>query len=248
MPRRLAPRDEQGFTLLGLMVVVALINIGLAVAVTSWVTIDKRAQEAELIFRGQQYVRALRCHQQQEGGLPEDLDELLETDCIRALYPDPMSSSGEWRVIRESDLEELAVAGDPFGGGNAARGRSLFDDQVSGAISGVLNERLAAINRELLFSEDVRTAGEAGAESGRGVRTEGLRAAFDRMRTVRRAAVSISPEGVASVRLRNLTVRLRQEFGSGGNGIVGVASSSTDASLRLYEGETTYDKWRFLAR
>lgn len=202
-------RRDEGFTLLGLMVVVALINIGFAVAVTSWVTIDKRAREAELIWRGQQYVRALRCHQEQEGGLPEELDDLLESDCIRALYPEPMSSSHEWRVIRESDLESQSAAG------------------RAGTV-GSANERLDALDRELSFFDDVRAAGAAGAAGGRGANNESMRTAFDR--------------------LRNLTQRLRQDFGSSGDGIVGVASASTDASFRLYEGEATYDKWRFMVR
>ena len=202
-------RRDDGFTLIGLLVVVAIVNISLAVAVTSWMTLDKRADEAELIYRGQQYVRALRCHQQQEGALPEELDELLDSDCIRALYPEPMSASGEWRVIRESDLrnEATATGRDPFGNPG---------------------DRLEAIDRELSFFDDVRTAGQEGAASGRGVRTEGMRSAFER--------------------LRNLTERLRQDFNSNGDGIVGVASTSTDQSLRLYEGESTYDQWRFVVQ
>ena len=97
--------DQDGFTILGLLVAVAVINIGLGIAATSWVTIDRRADEAELIWRGQQYVRALNCHQQATGGLPEELSELLESDCIRALYPDPMSADGEWRILRQGDPE-----------------------------------------------------------------------------------------------------------------------------------------------
>jgi hypothetical protein len=48
--------------------------------------------------------------------------------------------------------------------------------------------------------------------------------------------------------LRNLTERLQQDFATGGDGIIGVASTSTDIALRLYEGESTYDAWRFMAR
>ncbi len=106
--------EPEGFTFIGLMVAIALINISLAVALTSWATINKRAKETELIWRGQQYVRALRCHQAQTGALPDELDELLESDCIRAVYPDPMSPDGEWRIIRESDLE-FAQGGTEFG-------------------------------------------------------------------------------------------------------------------------------------
>ncbi len=62
-------REPEGFTFIGLMVAIALINISLAVALTSWATINKRAKETELIWRGQQYVRALRCHQAETGAL-----------------------------------------------------------------------------------------------------------------------------------------------------------------------------------
>ena len=208
-------REPEGFTFIGLMVAIALINISLAVALTSWATINKRAKETELIWRGQQYVRALRCHQAQTGALPDDLDELLESDCIRAVYPDPMSPDGEWRIIRESDLE-FTPGGTGFGGTRSA-----------GAI-------LERIDREVRGPEAFfGNTGNAGAQArpagGGGTQAELLEA--------------------ASLRLRNLSQRLSQSFSSGsGNRIVGVASNSTDEALRLYEGEMTYDAWRFVAR
>ena len=204
--------EPGGFTFIGLMVAIALINISLAVAVTSWVTIDKRAKETELIWRGQQYVRALRCHQVETGALPDDLDELLESDCIRAVYPDPMSPDGEWRIIRESDLE--FVQGSSGFGGTGAAG-AILDD----------------IDRELRAPEAFfgNTVAQARPRGGGRAPPELLEAAY--------------------LRLQNLSQRLSQSFGSGsGNGIVGVASNSTDEALRLYEGELTYDAWRFVAR
>ncbi len=204
--------EPGGFTFIGLMVAIALINISLAVALTSWATINKRAKETELIWRGQQYVRALRCHQAETGALPDDLDELLESDGIRAVYPDPMSPDGEWRIIRESDLE-FAPGGTGFGGTRSA-----------GAI-------LERIDRELRGPKAF--FGNIGAQArpgeGGGTQTDSLEAAY--------------------LRLQNLSQRLSQSFGrSSGNGIVGVASNSTDEALRLYGGEMTYDAWRFVAR
>ncbi|MFQ5743793.1 MAG: type II secretion system protein [Acidobacteriota bacterium] len=98
-----------GFTVLGLLVLVAIVNVTLALAATSWVTIDRRAREAELIWRGQQYVRAINCYQRDKGEAPTDLEDLIEADCIRRLWPDPMSKDGEWQVIRAS---QARAAGD----------------------------------------------------------------------------------------------------------------------------------------
>ena len=48
---------------------------------------------------------------------------------------------------------------------------------------------------------------------------------------------------------RSLSERLNQNLGRGrGNGIVGVASSSTEQGLRQYNGELTYDTWQFVVR
>jgi len=97
-------RREAGYTLIGLLVALAVINVALGVAVTSWVTLDRRAREAELLWRGRKYVRALRCHQEETGGLPTELDELVESDCIRRLWADPMTDGGDWELIRRGDV------------------------------------------------------------------------------------------------------------------------------------------------
>lgn len=222
---------QDGFTLIGLMVAVALINIGLGVAVTSWMTIDQRADEAELIWRGQQYVRALQCYRQQNGAPPEELDELLEADCIRALYPDPMTRSGQWRIIRESDLRDRGAASGGVGGRSAAGRLDAIDRELrgpeaffggGGLSSGALGGGLGAAR-----GGGRGTAGGAGAQQP-GEMAESLRA--------------------AAARMRNLAERLRQDIGGSGDGIVGVASTSTDESLRLYEGELSYDAWWFISR
>jgi type II secretory pathway pseudopilin PulG len=217
-------RDD-GFTLIGLMVVIAVINIGLAVALTSWIHVDKRAKEAELIWRGEQYARALQCHRAQTGGLPEKLDELLDSDCIRSLYPDPMVRSGEWRVIRESELNEEWGGGAP-GGAPGPAARELEGPPIGGAAagggSGSPGEAVApSLALGLALGRQGNTPGGAQGDS--------LTQAY--------------------VRLRNLSGRLQQNGRSGtGNGIAGVVSTSTAAGLRAYDGEATYDMWRFVVR
>jgi type II secretory pathway pseudopilin PulG len=102
---------ESGFTLVGAMIAVLIVNVALGVAVTSWVTIDRRAREAELIWRGQQIARAIGCYQQASPTEPlERLEQLVESNCLRRLYRDPMARSGDWRILRQEDVVDGTVA------------------------------------------------------------------------------------------------------------------------------------------
>lgn len=91
---------NKGYTLIILMVAVAVISIGLLVAIPVWKTQLQREREEELIFRGKQYVEAIRLFQIKfPGRFPKTLEELLEEKCIRKLYEDPMTEDGEWNII-----------------------------------------------------------------------------------------------------------------------------------------------------
>lgn len=86
--------------LIMLLIAVSVLSIGLLVAIPVWETQLRREKEEELIFRGKQHVEAIRLYQlKNPGAFPKSLKELLEEKCIRKLYKDPMSSSGEWNVI-----------------------------------------------------------------------------------------------------------------------------------------------------
>lgn len=104
-------REQDGFTLVGLMVAVLVINVLLGVAATSWVTIDRRAREAEAIWRGRQIARAIDCYREDNASEPlEQLDQLVEADCLRRTYEDPLAEDGQWRVLTRQDLTDGTVA------------------------------------------------------------------------------------------------------------------------------------------
>jgi hypothetical protein len=82
------------------MFAIFLLTLGLMLAMPVWQTQVQRELEEELIFRGEQYVEAVRLFQTKNpGNFPSSFDELLEEKFIRRLYPDPMSDAGEWNVI-----------------------------------------------------------------------------------------------------------------------------------------------------
>ena len=152
-------RGDRGYVLIILMMVVFILAIALTVAVPVLETELRREKEEELLFRGQQYVEAVRLYQTKNPGrFPTSLKELLDKGFLRRLYPDPMTASGEWDVV-------------------------------------------------------LNPGGQAGAEAG----------------------------GTRQVLVAPLSA-----LGSVQNPIVlGVVSSSTKTSIRLYEDQDRYDKWLF---
>jgi type II secretory pathway pseudopilin PulG len=91
---------NKGYTLIILLVVISIMSIGLLVAVPVWKTQIQREREEELIFRGKQYIEAVRLFQLKfPGRFPESMEELLEEKCIRKLFKDPVTQEGDWNII-----------------------------------------------------------------------------------------------------------------------------------------------------
>ena len=97
--------NQRGYAyLMALFMVVALI-ITSQIAVRNILTEGRRERESDLIWRGQQYVRAIRLYYRKTGHYPSNLDDLKkgmpELHFLRyAAYKDPMKKDdGAWRFI-----------------------------------------------------------------------------------------------------------------------------------------------------
>jgi type II secretory pathway pseudopilin PulG len=91
-----------------LLVALAVMSVLLTVAMPVWRHEAQREREAELVFRGEQYARAIalyRAKNQQLSGqpgaqvLPPSIDVLVEGRFLRKKYKDPMTKDGEFTVI-----------------------------------------------------------------------------------------------------------------------------------------------------
>jgi type II secretory pathway pseudopilin PulG len=114
---RRAPEERgRGYNLVALMVLVAVINIGLAAALPSISQAMRREREAELVFRGLQYAEAIRVFQQRTGRYPVSLRELLHNNprCIRQLWLDPFNDKGNWGLV----LADGGAGGRQLAGGS----------------------------------------------------------------------------------------------------------------------------------
>src|SRR5579863_8369074 len=100
-PRPLGP-GPRGYALIAIMIVVTVMLIGLAAVLPSIYQESQRQKEEELIFRGNEYARAIYLFNRQFHRYPRSVDELLHTNnlsFLRHAYKDPMTPSGKWRFI-----------------------------------------------------------------------------------------------------------------------------------------------------
>ncbi len=93
-----------GFTLIILIFAIFVLTISMLIAFPVLQTQIQREKEEELIFRGEQYVEAIRKYQTENPGrYPETIKELVENKYLRKKYKDPISENKEWNIILHSD-------------------------------------------------------------------------------------------------------------------------------------------------
>ena len=88
-----------------LLVLLTIAGLLLTRALPFWATLVKREREAELIWRGTQYARAIDLFRQKYGYVfPPDVDTLLRERFLRKKYADPMTAGGEFQLLYAAQL------------------------------------------------------------------------------------------------------------------------------------------------
>ena len=99
---------DGGYALAALLVGLAVMGIVMSMALPVWSHAARRERELELIFRGEQYARAVELYQRVfAGAYPPDVDTLIEERFLRRRYRDPMVPDGEFRIVRQAEAAEL---------------------------------------------------------------------------------------------------------------------------------------------
>ena len=166
---------DSGYAMATLLVSLSVMSIVMSMALPVWSHTAKREREAELVFRGQQYARAVELYQRKfAGAFPKDFQTLVEQRFLRRLYRDPMTEDGVFQPVFETEL--------------------------------VSPQGIRANNAETDQPTDGVPFGNSGEMSQR---------------------------------------QLDKSAGVKG-GVVGVISKSTDKSIMLYNGRSTYNEWTFI--
>lgn len=86
--------------MVALLVGLSIMAVALSVALPTWSTMAKREREEELIFRGQQYARAITLYQRRfANAYPANIDILVEQKFLRKKFKDPMTADGEFQPV-----------------------------------------------------------------------------------------------------------------------------------------------------
>jgi type II secretory pathway pseudopilin PulG len=102
-----------------LLVTLAVMMVLMTVALPVLTTMAQRERETELVFRGQQYARAIALFQRKYGNaLPPNLDVLLNEKFLRKKYKDPITGDdfqllGPGSPELAAALNSAPVAGQP---------------------------------------------------------------------------------------------------------------------------------------
>ncbi|HEX3569495.1 MAG TPA: type II secretion system protein [Acidobacteriaceae bacterium] len=245
---------EEGYMLLGLLVLVAILLLWLGVAATNEAFAIRREREVETARRADQYVRAIRRYYFVFHHYPGSVDQLEKTNNVRFLrrkWIDPLTHTTDWRTIAVGQNKTTprgffgeplaglptvglgAPAGSPQGtSGVPAAGAAIGTPSGGLSFGGPTPAPAAAAGA--LTSTGTPDTGAAGAGGGAGTAGAGI------------APTGTSAAGGASATPTN------SPFGSSGgaggnNGVfMGIGSNATGNSILEINGQTTYQTWEFL--
>jgi len=84
--------DESGYAMAALLVSLAVMSVLMSAALPTWRHQAQREKEAELVFRGEQYARAVALFRaKNQNAFPPSVDVLVQGKFLRKKYLDPIT-------------------------------------------------------------------------------------------------------------------------------------------------------------
>ncbi len=133
-PARQRCASQHGYAMAALLVAMSVMAVLMTVAVPVWQTAMQREREAELVFRGEQYARAIALFQRKyANALPPTTDVLINEKFLRKKYKDPITG-GEFQLLSAASLQ--AATGVRGGQQAGARGGTASGSGTPGRATG----------------------------------------------------------------------------------------------------------------
>jgi type II secretory pathway pseudopilin PulG len=231
--RRRCRPSEEGYILIAVMFMLAILIISMSVAAPLIKKSIQRDRDVETMQRGKQYIRAIKLYYRKFGAYPPNIDALVKTNDIRFLrkkYIDPTTGKDEWKPIHFGQnktptamgffgqpLTGSTMAGTgPTGGGTGLNGTSATSTGLSGASS------TGSISNSTDTTGTTSTSGAAASSTG---------------------GVDANGNPTSSSSTTSSTGLTGQSFGGGG--IIGFSPGSPKQSILVYKKKNHYNEWEF---
>ena len=177
--RRLATHSNaraHGYAMAALIVGIGILAMMLGVALPLWHTAVRREREAELVFRGEQYVQAIRLFQRRYAGtFPPNIDVLVQQRFLRRRYQDPITR-GDFQPLY---AEMAKVAASVRASGQAPAPANPTRGGVIGVVSTSTDRSLRMYKGRGHYNEwtfvAVDVTSQAGRIDGRGEQIQATR-------------------------------------------------------------------------
>jgi type II secretory pathway pseudopilin PulG len=216
-------RQDEGYILLTLMLMCAMVIIALAAIGPQLTHQLKRDREEEMIHRGVQYSRAIRKFYKKTGRYPVRLEELENTNNLRFIrqkYKDPITGE-DFKLLHFGEIKT------GFGGGIAGASNLGAAASMTGGLQGANNPQAQA---QALLAAQMQTQIVAQMAAANASDPQNLNGSD--------AASSSGSSGSSSKSGSNPVF--------GGGPIVGVVSTSKKESIRQFNKKNHYNDWQFI--
>ena len=229
-------RNEQGYVMMTLLLIFALMAI-FAAAILPEITFSiKRDREEEMIHRGVQYSRAIRAYYKKLGRYPAKIEDLEDTNQLRFLrkrYKDPLTNK-DFRLLHFGEAKLSLNGMGMIPGANSMGSVGGLTGAPGFAQSSTFGGATAANANPTLGQTAVNTSAfgqNPGMNAGGG---EATQAVSNVGQDSTNASTSSTDSGSGSEKV------------FGGMPIVGVASFSKDPTIRIFDKKKKYNEWQFV--
>jgi type II secretory pathway pseudopilin PulG len=255
---RLRKSSEQGYVLVAVMLLLALLVISMAVAVPRVRESIQRDKEVETMHRGMQYRRAIQLYFRKFHAYPPNVDALVKTNEIRFLrkrYTDPLTGKDDWKPILFGQnkaplamgffgqpLAGAALAGTGPGGVNGASAIGSSFGSGSASSSGSSTFGGTSSFGGSSFSSGSPASGSTFGSTPTGSpagATGGITGG-----TTPGAAPTGSSGSFGSDSSNGGTIGSTQTFGGGG--IIGFSPATEKQSILIYKKKDHFNEWEFV--
>jgi hypothetical protein len=248
MDRSNTYEGEDGFMLLGAVVLVFLVLLTLSIAAPKVARDLRRDREVEAIHRGNEYVRAIQLFYRKNGHYPGNMEQLEKSNNIRFLrqkYEDPMTGKADWRLIHQNEAKTTVKGffGQPLAGlpGSSGGLGSAASMASPGQGNSTVSSPTTGLGSSGIGSSGIGSSSNSGSGTGFSLGT-----GLSNSPSTASGSTSGSTTGTGTGSSSGVSSQSATSFTGGGAPIVGVGSSRTGDSITILNEQTTYQTWEFL--